>query len=46
MGDGAVDQQVPQADEQQHGGVLHTIGEAATDQGRGDDREGQLVCGK
>ena len=46
MSDGAVDEQVPQSDEHQHGGVLHAIGEATTDQCRSDDREGQLVCGE
>lgn len=46
MSDGAVDEHVPQSDEHQHGGVLHAISEATTDQCRSDDSEGQLVCGK
>src|SRR4028119_1939870 len=39
----SVDQQAPQADEQQQGRVLHPLGEGAGHQGGRDDREGELV---
>ncbi len=43
MADRGIDDQMPQAEEEQGGGELHPLGERPRDQGRGDDGEGQLV---
>jgi hypothetical protein len=43
MADRRVDEEVPEAGEQQQGGELHPLGEGAGDQCGGYDREGELV---
>ena len=42
MGDGAVDEEVPEGDEGEHGAEAHALGEGAADDGGGDDGEGAL----
>jgi hypothetical protein len=43
MGDGTVDNKMPECDEDDHGVVFHAISETAADEAGGDDGECKLI---